>query len=498
MGGGGVATSNGAVEDRGQRLAKLRDDTQRALAAFLGLPTAIIAGFLALAAVMFFLDRANFAPLAATRAFLRAGIFQDAQATSDLLGAIAAGLITVASITLSLLLLAVQQAAGSMTAAVIDQFLRRRLNQVYFGFFVGLALYALVILATVTPAYNPVFGASLALLLTMVALPLLIVLLYNTLDQMRPEVVIGAIHEHTLAARARQRDLLRRTRRESRCRAPLLVPVRAPTHGFVARIDLDAIDALRRRAPDEFEVVLLASIGAFVAFHDIIAQVKAHTAATAALAERAVAAAIRLDDQRDLRDDPAHGIEQMAMIAWTSISTSKSSPMPGLMTIRGLRDLLARWSAPGNEARGEASMVPVVYTDTVLVQLMDALESLAVVSTESMQHQCFAEVARALATLFDRLSPDVQRRAEDLIRRTMTGLGDHILTADLDAALGDLHAALVTAGRFETAAMLQTAQAEFGRTIGAFNSRSTRAPARRTAGASDGSLGGRERDDQHR
>jgi hypothetical protein len=203
----------------------------------------------------------------------------------------------------------------------------------------------------------------------------------------------------------------------------------------------------------------------------------AHTAETALLVERAVLGAVHLDAQRDLAGDPAHGVEQMVMIAWTSVSTSKSSPAPGLAAIRSLRDLLARWSVPGEDEPDEAA-APVVYTDTVLADVMDALESLAVVSTESMQHQCFAEVARALTILFDRLSPDLQRRAEDLVRRTIPGLGDHVLTVELDAALSALHRALASAGRLETAAALLTAQADFRQTVGKFNSRSTRAPAR--------------------
>ena len=57
---------------------------------------------------------------------------------------------TVASITISLLLLALQQSAANMTTQILDQFLRRRINQAYFGFFVGLALYSLVTLTLAT------------------------------------------------------------------------------------------------------------------------------------------------------------------------------------------------------------------------------------------------------------------------------------------------------------------------------------------------------------
>ena len=153
------------------------------------------------------------------------------------------GLMTVASITISLLLLALQQSAANMTTQILDQFLRRRINQAYFGFFVGLALYSLVTLtlATVDKPFNPIFGATLAFLLTVVALYLLIILLYTTINQMRPVQVMEAIHDHVLAARERQLVLVRKTRRKPSGDGSVTVPVKVAEEGFVTRIDVDAI-----------------------------------------------------------------------------------------------------------------------------------------------------------------------------------------------------------------------------------------------------------------
>ena len=57
--------------------------------------------------------------------------------------------------------------------------------------------------------------------------------------------------------------------------------------------------------------------------------------------------------------------------------------------------------------------LPVVYTDNGFSRLMDAFETLAVVSSESMQHQSFAEVIHTLTVMFVRLPPEQQRRASD-------------------------------------------------------------------------------------
>ena len=209
------------------------ETVRRAFREFLTVPTLVIVAFLLLTVGSSIIDHGHIAWLEPARKVLTTRVFADAKATSDLLGTIAGGIITVTSITISLLLLALQQVAGSLTAEVYDQFLRRRYNQAYFGFFVGLALYALVILATVNEGFNPVFGATLAFLLTIIALFLLVVLLYTTINQMRPVEVIDEIQRHILSARERQLAFVRRTRRAARLDAPGRQSVTSVKSGYV-------------------------------------------------------------------------------------------------------------------------------------------------------------------------------------------------------------------------------------------------------------------------
>jgi uncharacterized membrane protein len=441
--------------------------------------------FLLLAVVTSLLDRTDLPVLAPAREVMRVHVFSGSRSTADLLSVIATGVISVTSITFSLLLLAVQQAAGSLTFQVIDQFLRRRLNQIAFGFFVGLGLYALVILSTVNDPYNPVFGATVAYLLTVVALYLLLLLLYTTVDQMRPSEIVAAIHDHSLAARTRQLPLLKRTRRQPRFLDQPRVSVRASSHGFVVAVDVDALASAIDRFPGSIEIVLKVTLGSYVAFHDVIAEiatgeVRADGPYDLRAITEAVAPAVHLERQRDLAQDPGYGIEQLATIAWTSISTAKSNPAPGLAVIRSLRDLLARWIEEENPSYGEpipdVEPVSIVLADPVLDELFDALESLAVVSTESMQHQVFAEVVRSFTIIFDRLPARLQTRTEDVLLRMLSGLGDHILTAELEQTLRTCIEALEHAGRHETAGRIKTATVLHEHSLGRLNSRSTRVP----------------------
>lgn len=155
----------------------------------------------------------------------------------------------------------------------------------------------------------------------------------------------------------------------------------------------------QRRPGLEMEIVLRVFIGSFIAFGDTVAEIRAESLPDFEAVIEAVRNAICLEEQRDLENDPSYGIEQLTTIGWTSISTAKSNPFPGLLVIQSLRALLARWSAEqaDDEAEERATpKLPVVYTDNVFARLLGSFETLAVVTSESMQPQTMAEIIRAL------------------------------------------------------------------------------------------------------
>ncbi len=457
-----------------------------AFAEFLALPTCIILGFLALSAGTHLLDLAKPGWLAPLRALLHAHVFANPAGTSSLLSTVAAGLVTLTSLTIPLLLLALQLSAANMTAQILDQFLRRRINQAYFGFFVGAALYSLVILSTVNKAFNPIFGAALALLLTTIALYMLIILLYTTIDQMRPVQIMEAIHDHVLAARKRQRALIRRTRREPRCDGSTTVLIKADEEGFVTRINIDAVGNAAQHHLDEVEIDLQVEIGTYVAFQDTIATVKTHASQDVTALTKITHAAVVLERQRDITADPGYGVDELATIGWAAISSAKSSLGPGLLAILSLRDVLAHWSAErishenssiDNEDGGdESALWPIVYRDRTFDRLLDAFESLAVISSESMQYQAFAEVLRTFAIMYPRMPAEHQPRVENLLLRILPALGDHVLTGELDSALSATVHMLKFHRCLETASHIEKAQSELRQSVGRLNSRSTRVP----------------------
>jgi hypothetical protein len=437
---------------------------RRAFSEFLAIPTLIILGFLLLSAAMYWVDRIR----------IEQGWPQvlpvDHDSVRTFLSTIATSIITVTSITFSLLLVAVQQGATSLTAQVYDQFLRRRANQAYFGYFTGLALYCLLILAMVHPDYTPVYGAVLAFLLTVVALYLLILLIYSTIDQMRPVMIVQSIRDHTLGAREHQQSLLDRTRRESAASdAGHGVPIAATDSGYIAEIDLSVLECEALRCGAR-EIRLLRSVGDYVSLGQDIAELKPEPGGYDPDI-KAIRNAITFTEQRDLDLDPAFGIEQLSTIAWTSASTSKSNPHPATLACWNLRDLIASWypQADAGEPDGKCT---VVYHDNVPIVLLRALESLSVVTSESMQHQTLAEVYRAFALGVRRMPTPLRSVIHGMILRSLSSLGDHVLTAELNESIDELSEAMEEVGMSSEA--LATARGTLALSIGRLAARSNR------------------------
>lgn len=460
--------STAETSTRGAAFRHAVESTRRAFAEFLTIPTLVIAAFLALGALLYYLDR-----LRIERGW-PSFVPGTHESVSTLLGTIATSIITVTSITFSLLLIAVQQGAAALTSQVYDQFLLRRANQVYFGFFIGLALYCLIILATVNPGYTPVYGAAVGFALTVVALYLLVLLIYSTIDQMRPVMIVQTIRDHTLAARKAQRKLLAATRPAGTADGLGGRRLRAKESGFLTSIDTACLAELGRKSGGAAEIVLLRSIGDYCSVGEELLELR-YGDPGAADCDEALLGALELEQQRDLASDPGSGIEQLATIGWTSGSTSKSNPQPAILACWSLRDLLASWYPPDEDGEPEVERAgdesQIVYTDVVPRDLLRAFESLAVVASESMQHQTLAEVYRALTLAMKRMPPELCKDIEAIVLRSLAVLGDHALTAQLDDAISELGEALHST---HVRAALKRARDRLAESRGTLNSRATR------------------------
>ncbi|WP_306207287.1 DUF2254 family protein [Actinoplanes sp. RD1] len=406
----------------GTRLQRRWQHLRRGLRDFVAVPLLVITGFMVLAVLSIIGDRTHAPVLDAVRSATQKIIGDQAATTT--LQAIATALVTVTSITFSMLLLAVQQTAASLSPVVFDQFVRRRANQGFLGFFVGLAIFACIVMAAVRDDTPPVLAAATATLLTGLALTCLLVLVYTTIAQMRPANVLRQLHDRALRAHRRERDLIRRTRRRELSTARVGATCRCDAIGYVIGIDLECMTRALARVPGA-EIRLHIVLGQTLAYGDVIATVRHEDERAAQGLADEVRVAVLIDTEPDL-NTAGTGIDSIANIAWTSASTAQQNPEVARQALHTLRDLAARWIEheavpPGDDAEDR---LPIVYPDGDLDRILQVLYSMLVAAQESHQHLTAAHLLETYETLLSSATGEVAERLRDDVTRARPLLAD--------------------------------------------------------------------------
>lgn len=324
---------------------------------------------------------------------------------------VAASLMTISSITFTVLLIAVQQTSTFLGAVVFDQYLRRRSNQVYVGYFVGATAFSFIVLAFAGSGDPPVIGAFASLVLTVGALAALPLLIYSTVDQMRPECVVGSIHD--LALRAHEREVLlltgsRKVRRSAAGAGERLVT--APSGGYVVDIDARALAAVARSVGPDAELVLCCLLGSYLASGETIASI-AGAAADDDRFDADTRSAVTLDDTRRIEVDSAYSIDQLQNVAW--LGAGAQSPLTASAAIHQMRDLVGHWAATEESTLDspdeDGEPLPVVYTDGAINRVIEGFGTLLVVSARARQTETAALLVTAFAHALRRLGSDEHR-----------------------------------------------------------------------------------------
>ncbi|OUC94488.1 hypothetical protein CA984_22125 [Streptosporangium minutum] len=414
---------------------------------FLFTPLLMVLGFVGLAVGAVFADASSSEwPAAVRTVFLR--LFPHDNLIK-MLSVIATGLVTVTTLTLSALLVAISHTATSVAPVVFDQFLRRRANQAYFGYVAGCATYTYLVMAVSRPEWAGV-GALLAVVLAAGALVLLVFMGYLMIDQMRPTSVVRSIQELAYRARMRQMPLLAR----SRTRALLdgdSTSVTTRATGYVIDISAARLESLLAGTGDRVEVAFQVRIGDLLAYGDTVARIRGGSPEERGRIAGKVLTCVMIDRARNADVDPDHAIEQLGNVAWAATST-RQNPDVALAAVGALRDLSARWAAAGvPDSTVYGRPLPVVYDDAVQRRIVAALIDLVVVSASSRQHQTCAV---ALSTLADIL-PQLPERDRDVavksLRRALPATLSHVASVEMGRGLAKLRAALDAIGHEDMA-----------------------------------------------
>ena len=252
------------------------------------------------------------------------------ESARELLGTVAAAIITVAGIVFALTGLSVQLASSQFSPRVVRGFLRDRSAQVSIGFMVGTFTYSLVVLRAVRsveagPDVVPALSTALALGLTVAAVVAIVGFVSRTAHRLQSSQLIRGVAEETVGTVASR--LPERGQGGAREAALVSPPgpqrrVRARTRGWIAQI---SPEELLQLLPSGGVARVDVQVGQFVHPGRRLCTVWGETDDRDTL-ERRVNKAFDIETSRTMQQDIGFGIRQIVDIALRALSPGVNDP----------------------------------------------------------------------------------------------------------------------------------------------------------------------------
>jgi uncharacterized membrane protein len=367
-------------------------------------------------------------------------------AALQILATIAASMVSLAALVLTITMVVVQLAMGQFSPRIVQPILRDRPSQVAIGVFVATFVHAMLTMREVKSEPNatvPGLAIIVAYLLVFASVVLLVAYVHHLGQALRVSALIEIVGTDT---RKLIDELFPHKGPEPEMADASVIA--APESGVITHVDRDRLVAIAENAQCTLELV--PALGQFVPAGSVLFRVHG---ARDAIDERAVQRGINLELERTLDEDAAYGFRLLVDIAERSLSDSAfQDPTTAIQAIDRLHDCLRQLArrpmhdGVHRDAQGDVRLVvPAMNWDAFVhlafeeirragvrsPQIVRRLEAalrdlLAIAPAERrpvLQHQ-LDQLERAVAEV----EPD--REAADFLRRPdPEGLGERASTS---------------------------------------------------------------------
>jgi uncharacterized membrane protein len=272
-----------------------------------------------------------------------------AEGTRQMLASIGAAMITVASVVLSVTIVALAQASSQYSPRVLRNFMRDVPTQLVLGSFVGCFGYCIIVLRTVRggeDAYVPSLAAFVAMAYAFVAIALLIFFIHHVAQGIQAAFIVAKIQEETQGAIERVFP----AREDERAAQAEPAPpegrdwawVEADASGYVTTIDFDALLDIARSSSRTVQVAVRP--GDFVTPGGRLVAASGAQPLGARDFKR-LRSAIVLARQRTIEQDPSFGVQQLVDVAVKALSPGVNDPTTACLCIDRLGGVFAQIAA---------------------------------------------------------------------------------------------------------------------------------------------------------
>lgn len=340
----------------------------------------------------------------------------------SVLSSIAGSTITVAGVTFSISIVALQLASSQFSPRVLRDFMRDRLSQSVLGSFLGAFFYALLVMRSIrsqddsAPEFVPALSVTVGILLAAVAVIMLVYFIHHISTRIQVSSILAAI------ASAAEDSMRRATQgREGADRTDDLLDSPLPAEepgsvpgtgsGYLQLVDSGGLVELAKRR--DLVLRIERPVGDWAQAGAPLFSVWPAAVAGDELA-RELNDHVTIGAERSLEQDPAFGIRQLVDVAVKALSPGINDPTTARDCISRVTQLLVARAGAGSEAARYADDDGRVR----LVRATRGFEELVSLGFDEIRHYGAATpdiaiaIAEALASLKSQL-PERHRSAVD-------------------------------------------------------------------------------------
>lgn len=281
------------------------------------------------------------------------------------LEAIAGSMITVIATVFSITIVALQLASGQFTPRVLRQFTSDRINQTVLAAYIGTFTYSLLVLRSVRsstditpesaggstggiPAFVPVVGVTVAILLALVCIALLILFIHHMAQQTQVSFILSratddALEKVDIYFREEievSPDLTRRDYAQGEGR-----DVHSTSSGYLQHYDFDYLQETARA--HDLTIKMLVPVGAYLNKRQPIARIWSSNGDTEHLDQvgEHVGGALVTGVERTSNADVPLGVRQIVDIALKALSPGINDPTTATQALDRISAVLGRAGA---------------------------------------------------------------------------------------------------------------------------------------------------------
>jgi len=275
----------------------------------------------------------------------------DVDSSRQVLATIAGGMITIAGVSFSIVVVALVLASNQFSPRVLRNFTSDRVVQSVIGVFIATFLYAVLVMRGLRsatgdghPPYVPAISVFLAIAFAVVSLGVFVYFIHHISQSIQVSRIVSNVSERTVAAIDALFEHDRAPTGPARARSAVLAPpapclVRAKNEGYVTRVDEGGLV----RAAIELDTVIESIVGPgdFVALGAPLAIARRRPEDPESFGDR-IRGAFVLGGRRTIASDPSLGFRELVDIAVKALSPGINDPHTACHCIDYLGSFLRR------------------------------------------------------------------------------------------------------------------------------------------------------------